>query len=169
MKNNIYYSIFLVLFILVVFFIQNETVNTFALFHTSNEENKFTDSEDAEQFIHTTIDQVNVYSNEFQNNLVLWEEGTYDNKTMIQKTEEYITNLREVVNRLENFSNPQEYISIFKSYLSSLNSEIESHKHFEKYLATGNITENEISIDLFSKALEYEMQTFGEFKKLNSQ
>jgi hypothetical protein len=125
--------------------------------------------EKSKQFILSLTEKVNIYSTEFHQAISDWQEGKFNNKTLIQKTNDYIITLEDIVMKLENFSSTKEYIPIFQSYLKSINSEIDSHKHFVKYLETGNTTENEISVDLFSKAGEYEAQTIGEFTRLNSE
>lgn len=125
--------------------------------------------EKSKQFLHSSVDKVNRYSGEFNKALSEWQEGNFDNKTLIQKTNDYIITLQDIGMKLENYSSTKEYIPIFQSYLRSINSEIDAHKHFVKYLETGNSTENEISIDLYSKALDYEQQTNAEFSRLNSE
>lgn len=121
------------------------------------------------QFLQSLFDRVNFYSSEFNKGLSEWQEGKFDNKTVIQKTNDYILTLKDIGTELENFTPTKEYIPIFQSYLKSINSEIDGHKHFVKYLETGNSKENETSIDLYSKAYDYEQQTIGEFNRLNSE
>lgn len=125
--------------------------------------------EKSKQFLQSSVDKVNIYSGEFNKALSEWQEGNFDNKTLIQKTNDYIITLQDIGMKLENYSSTKEYIPIFQSYLRSINSEIDAQKHFVKYLETGNSTENEISIDLYSKALNYEQQTNAEFSRLNSE
>lgn len=125
--------------------------------------------EKSKQFLQSSVDKVNIYSGEFNKALSEWQEGNFDNKTLIQKTNDYIITLQDIGMKLENYSSTKEYIPIFQSYLRSINSEIDAQKHFVKYLETGNSTENEISIDLYSRALNYEQQTNAEFSRLNSE
>jgi hypothetical protein len=46
---------------------------------------------------------------------------------------------------------------------------MESYNHYNKYLLTGNLTENKISMDLLSKAFNYETQAINEYKQLELQ
>ena len=52
---------------------------------------------------------------------------------------------------------PKDYKNIHDALVNSLKSETDSYKHFRNYLVSGNKTEDEISTDLLTKALQYEM------------
>jgi hypothetical protein len=52
---------------------------------------------------------------------------------------------------------PREYKNISEALVNSLESETDSYRHFRNYLVSGNMTEDEISTDLLSKALQYEL------------
>ena len=67
-----------------------------------------------------------------------------------------------LVNSAQNLSFPKDYKNIHDALVNSLKSETDSYKHFRNYLVPGNKTEDKISTDLLTKALEYEM-TYSEF------
>jgi hypothetical protein len=46
---------------------------------------------------------------------------------------------------------------------------MESYDHYNKHLITGNNTENKISMDLLSKAFNYETKAINEYKQLELQ
>jgi bacterioferritin (cytochrome b1) len=57
---------------------------------------------------------------------------------------------------------PKDYKNIHDALVNSLKSETDSYKHFRNYLVSGNKTEDEISTDLLTNALQYEM-IYSEF------
>ena len=57
---------------------------------------------------------------------------------------------------------PEDYKYVHDALVNSLSFETDSYKHFRVYLLSGNITEDEISNKLFSRAFEYE-QIYSEF------
>lgn len=158
MKKTIHYTILLGFFLLLL--VTTNGINkALGLFHSLNDQTtKHTDIEEkSKDFIESVNKHLNDLSYEF-NLLVLSQEGTLDNKTIIQETNDYITNLTDIVERVDNFSASEEYKPLFQAYSNSLKNEIESYKHYIKYIETSNITENQISIDFLSKAYEYERQ-----------
>lgn len=125
--------------------------------------------ENSKQFFQSVDNEVKLYFNEFYQTFSEWKQGKNNNETLIQKTNDYTLTLENISKKMENFSPSKEYSPIFQSYLKSIKSEIDSNNHFVKYLETGNITENKISEDLFSKAAEYENQAIGTFNRINSE
>jgi len=168
MKKSIHYTI-IVLCFLFLLVTQNGMYSSHALFNLPNEKTtEVNDLEKSKKFIEGVVYQVNVFSGEF-NTLVLSQVGILDNTTIINETNRYIKNLNDIVENVQNFSASKEYQPIFQAYRNSLIDEIESYKHYSKYLETSNSTENKISIDLLSKAYEYEREANVEFGKLNPQ
>lgn len=147
---------------------QNGIYNSHALFNLPSEKTKEPNDlkEKSKQFMEDVVDQVNIFSGEF-NTLVLSQVGELDNKTIINETNKYIKNLKDITEQVQNFTASNEYQPIFLAYQNSLINEIESYKHYNKYIETSNSTENQISIDLLSKAYEYEREANVEFGKLN--
>jgi len=169
MKKSVHYTIIVAsfLFLLVT---QNGIYHSHALFNLPGEQTKESKDlkEKSKQFMEDVVNQVNIFSGEF-NTLVLSQVGELDNKTIINETNKYIKNLKDIVEKVQNFSTSNEYQPVFQAYRNSLINEIESYKHYNKYLETSNSTENQISIDLLSKAYEYEREANVEFGKLNLQ
>ena len=43
-----------------------------------------------------------------------------------------------------------------------------SHEHFRNYLSTGDLSENERSLELLSESLRFEMEAFSVFRSVDS-
>ena len=167
MKKSVHYTIIVVCFLLLLV-TQNGMYSSHALFNLPNEQTTEVNDLKSKKFIEGVVDQVNIFSGEF-NTLVLSQVGILDNTTIINETNKYIKNLNDIVENVQNFSASKEYQPIFQAYKNSLINEIESYKHYSKYLETSNSTENKISIDLLSKAYDLEREASVEFSKLNPQ
>ena len=124
-------------------------------------------AQNSKQFFQSADNEIKMNFNEFDTAYSEWKQGKIDNVTLIKKTDNYTVVLENISKKMENFSPSNQYASIFQLYLKSLNNEINSNKHFIKYLQTGNTTENTIAEDLLSKVAEYEIQAIAEFNKLN--
>lgn len=92
-----------------------------------------------------------------------------NNVTKVNKTQEYIDNLKEIISSANKTTVQQDYKPVLNNYIDSIENELESYVHYNKYLITGNLTENQISINLLSKAFNYETQAINEYKKLELQ
>ena len=90
------------------------------------------------------------------------ESNQYDNSTLISITDSFVPKFVNLVNSAQNMTFPKDYKNIHDALVNSLKSETDSYKHFRNYLVSGNKTENEISTDLLTKALQYEM-IYSEF------
>ena len=55
------------------------------------------------------------------------------------------------------------YLQAKDLYVKSLQSEIGSYMHFRNFLATGNNTDDNISTQLLTDALKYEINSFAAF------
>ena len=98
----------------------------------------------------------------YQDEIGKWRSNQYDNSTIISITDSYVPKFENLVNSAQNLSFPKDYKNIHDALVNSLKSETDSYKHFRNYLVSGNKTEDKISTDLLTKALEYEM-TYSEF------
>jgi len=98
----------------------------------------------------------------YQDEIGKWRVNQYDNSTIISITDSYVPKFENLVNSAQNLSFPKDYKNIHDALVNSLKSETDSYKHFRNYLVSGNKTEDKISTDLLTKALEYEM-TYSEF------
>ena len=86
----------------------------------------------------------------------------YDNSTLISITDSFVPKFENLVNSAQNMTFPKDYKNIHDALVNSLKSETDSYKHFRNYLVSGNKTEDEISTDFLTKALQYEM-IYSEF------
>ena len=140
--------------------------NAYAFFHDQDEpKTRFT--EESKKNIESLFDRVNNASTNYQNDIVTLNLSINNNNiTLVKKNQEYIDNLKKIISSAKTVTVQQEYKSLLNNYLVSIESEMESYNHYNKYLLTGNLTENKISMDLLSKAFNYETQAINEYKKL---
>jgi hypothetical protein len=145
--------------------------NVYAFFHDQDVQN--TNSiEESKKIIESLFNQVNNASANYQNDLDKLNLSINDNNnnlTIINKNQEYIDNLKEIISSAKSATVQQEYKSLLNNYIVSVESEMESYSWYNEYLLTGNLTENNLSMDLLSKAYNYETQAINEYKKLESQ
>ena len=152
--------LFIMLTIVVGFF-----NNANALFHVQ-EFNNNEISNASKELIINLFDNVNSVSNEYQNELAKEKESINNNMTIVNKTNEYIDKLEKIILLAKEYNIQKDYKPLLNSYINSLQNEIESYIHYKNYILTGNNTENKLSLDLLSKALNYETEVIKEFKKL---
>lgn len=140
--------------------------NAYAFFHDQDEpKTRFT--EESKKKIESLFDRVNNASTNYQNDIVTLNLSINNNNiTLVKKNQEYIDNLKKIISSAKTVTVQQEYKSLLNNYLVSIESEMESYNHYNKYLLTGNLTENKISMDLLSKAFNYETQAINEYKQL---
>lgn len=144
--------------------------NAYAFFHDQDEpKTRFT--EESKKNIESLFDRVNNASTNYQNDIVTLNLSINNNNniTLVKKNQEYIDNLKKIISSAKTVTVQQEYKSLLNNYLVSIESEMESYNHYNKYLLTGNLTENKISMDLLSKAFNYETQAINEYKQLELQ
>jgi hypothetical protein len=143
--------------------------HAYAFFHDQDAGN--TGFEKSKQIIQTLFDRINNASTNYQNDIATLDLSLSNNNnvTIVKKNQEYIDNLKEIISSANKTLVQQEYKSLLNNYIVSIESEIESYDHYNKYLITGNITENKISMDLLSKAFNYETKAINEYKQLELQ
>ncbi|HET9806944.1 MAG TPA: hypothetical protein VFP49_08560 [Nitrososphaeraceae archaeon] len=122
----------------------------------------------SKEFIINLFANVNSASNEYQNELAKGKESINNNNnmTIVNKTNEYTGKLEKIISLAKEYNIQEEYKPLLKNYINSLQNEIESYFHYKNYILTGNNTENKLSLDLLSKALNYETEAIKEFKQL---
>lgn len=108
------------------------------------------------------VNQSNALTAAYQDEIGKWESHQYDNATLASVTDSYLPKFESLVNKAQNLTYPADYKNVHDALVNSLRSETDSNKYFRDYLLSGNETENEISIDLFSKAYQYE-QVYSKF------
>ena len=108
------------------------------------------------------VNQSLILTKSYQDEVGKWISHQYDNSTLIFITDSFVPKFMNLVNRAQNMTFPNDYKNIHDALVNSLKSETDSYKHFRNYLVSGNKTEDEISTDLLTKALQYEM-IYSEF------
>jgi hypothetical protein len=100
----------------------------------------------------------------YQSEIGKWQSKHYDNKTMILITDKYLPEFQKLVNRAQALQpTTTKYLQAKSFYIKSLQSEIGSYVHFRNFLVTGNKTEDDISTQLLSNALKFEVESFAAF------
>ncbi|MDW3610729.1 MAG: hypothetical protein QOK90_01230 [Nitrososphaeraceae archaeon] len=143
--------------------------HAYAFFHDQDAGN--TGFEKSKQIIQSLFDRVNNASTNYQNDIATLDLSLSNNNnvTIVKKNQDYIDNLKEIISSAKKAIVQQEYKSLLNNYIVSIESEMESYDHYNKHLITGNITENKISMDLLSKAFNYETKAINEYKQLELQ
>lgn len=101
----------------------------------------------------------------YQNELGKWQVNHHDNISMISITNDYLQRFQEIVEKSEELKPPSAgYKRALDLFVKSIQSEMASHIHFQNFLATGDLKEDERSIQLFSDAFNYEKEAFDAFK-----
>jgi N-methylhydantoinase B/oxoprolinase/acetone carboxylase alpha subunit len=125
--------------------------------------------DDSKKIIESLFDRVNMASNNYQSEISFLNQSINDNKTMINTTQGYIDNLKKIILFAKKTTVQQNYKPVLNNYIDSIENEIESYVHYKEYIITGNLTENKISMDLLSKAYNYETQAINLYKQLELQ
>ena len=100
----------------------------------------------------------------YQKEIGKWQSKQYDNKTMILITDKYLPEFHKLVSRAQALQpTTTKYLQAKDLYIKSLQSEIVSYMHFRNFLATGNNMEDNISTQLLTNALKYEINSFAAF------
>ncbi len=108
------------------------------------------------------VNQSLILTKSYQDEIGKWRSNQYDNSTLISITDSFVPKFVNLVNGAQNMTFPKDYKNIHDALVNSLKSETDSYKHFRNYLVSGNKTEDEISTDLLTNALQYEM-IYSEF------
>jgi hypothetical protein len=101
----------------------------------------------------------------YQNEIGKWQLNHHDNISMISITNDYLQRFQEIAEKVTGLKPPSaEYKRALDLFAKSIQSEMASHIHFQNFLATGDLKEDERSIQLFSDAFKYEKEAFDAFK-----
>jgi hypothetical protein len=112
----------------------------------------------------TLINDSRSLTQSYQSEIGKWQSKHHDNKTMILITDKYLPEFQELVNRAQALQpTTTKYLQAKSFYIKSLQSEIGSYVHFRNFLVTGNKTEDDISTQLLSNALKFEVESFAAF------
>jgi hypothetical protein len=167
--KKIFHNLEVIIFSYIILAFLGSLDHAYAFFHDQDARNS--GFEKSEQIIQSLFDRVNNASTNYQNDIATLDLSlsNNNNETIVKKNQEYIDNLKEIISSAKKTKVQQEYKSLLNNYIVSIESEMESYDHYNKNLITGNITENKISMDLLSKAFNYETKAINEYKQLELQ
>ena len=112
----------------------------------------------------TLINDSHSLTQGYQSQISKWLSKQYDNKTMILITDKYLPEFHRLVSRAQALQPATtKYLQAKDLYIKSLQSEIGSYRHFRNFLVMGNNTEDNISTQLLTNALKYEINSFAAF------
>jgi hypothetical protein len=112
--------------------------------------------------LNTIVNKSQALTKNYQSEIGKWTTHQINNTTLISITDSYIPKFVDLTYLARNISYPAELIPIYDALVNSLASETDSYKHFRSFLATGNKTEDDISTDLLTRALQNEFK-YAEF------
>lgn len=166
--KKIFHYLDLIIFSCIILAFISSLDNAYAFFHDQDVGN--ISFEKSKHFIQSLFDKVNNASTNFQNDMatINLSLNNNNNETIVKKNQEYIDDLKNILSSAKKTLVQQEYNSTLNNYIVSIESEIASYDHYNKHLLTGNLTENKISMDLLSKAFNYETKAINEYKQLES-
>ena len=145
-------------------------VISYYLIHTTEGINKFvnlsdfpqTSIEDFKDSLNNLVHQSQHLTKSYHDEIGKWRMHQYDNYTLAHITDTFIPKFENLTNIARVMTYPEHYKYVHEALVNSLSFETDSYRHFREYLLSGNITEDEISNKLFSRAFEYE-QIYSEF------
>jgi len=145
-------------------------VTCYYLIHNTEGINKFaivsdflqTSIEDFKDSLNNLVHQSQHLTKSYHDEIGKWRMHQYDNYTLAHITDTFIPKFENLTNIARIMTYPEDYKYVHEALVNSLSFETDSYKHFREYLLSGNITEDEISNKLFSRAFEYE-QIYSEF------
>ena len=116
------------------------------------------------------INDSHLLTQSYQGEIGKWLSKQYNNNTMIKITDEYLPKFQKLIDRAESLKPTADNYNQAKGlYIKSLQSEMESYRHFRNFLTTGNHIEDEKSTQLLSDALRYEFNSFAAFNNQTKQ
>ncbi|MFL6483808.1 MAG: hypothetical protein ACJ70Z_03715, partial [Nitrososphaera sp.] len=99
------------------------------------------------------------------------QSGVYDNQTFVTITDLYLKNYQQLIDRTDALKQwpgplPENYSKAVDLYSESIRTEMESQEHLRNYITTGDLTENERSLQLLSDSLKFELEAFSAFESV---
>lgn len=167
--KKIFHNLEVIIFSCIILAFISSLENAYAFFHDQDDGN--IGFEKSKHNIQSLFDRVNNASTNFQNDIttINLSLDNNNNETIVKKNQEYIDDLKDILSSAKKTLVQQEYNSTLNNYIVSIESEMASYEHYNKHLLTGNLTENKISMDLLSKAFNYETKAINEYKQLELQ
>jgi len=139
-----------------------------ALTTTFSSSTPITFAQDTTSFVgsfENLVKEVNNLSQSYYNETGNSGNGQVDNETIITITDNYKPKYESLIDKAKALQPPEQFQNGTDLYIKSVESELQSNNHFRNYLATNNVTENELSNKLLSDSFTYETEAF---KNLNS-
>lgn len=107
----------------------------------------------------------------YQDEIAKLESGVYDNQTFVTITDLYLQLYQQLLSRADALkqwpaSLPLNYSKAIDLYSESIRTEMMSQERFRNYLSTGDLSENERSLELLSESLEFEIEAFNAFESV---
>jgi hypothetical protein len=93
-----------------------------------------------------------------------WKKGQYDNATMAGIVDKYAPMYQALIDRAKALETPERYAEAHGLLIKAIQTEKDSNEHFKTYLLTGNKTEYEKTLDLFSLSLKYSAEADASIK-----
>jgi hypothetical protein len=94
-------------------------------------------------------------THEYQAEEGKWNSKQYDNSTMIAIIDDYQPRYQELIDRANTLDTPERYKAAKDYLIKSVEAEKQSNERFRDYLVTGDRSEYESSVNLFSQSLQY--------------
>ncbi|MBA3750769.1 MAG: hypothetical protein H0X03_07780 [Nitrosopumilus sp.] len=138
------------------------------LLFTLNSESTGISREKYSKYLQTTTDKSVNLTRSYQDEIGLWVKGDYSNITMAKITETFLPKFIIQLNEFNNTKSPELYDKVKENFVKSFENEIKSYELFKYYLITNNSTENGLSIDYLSKALEYETMARSYYNQVSN-
>ena len=107
----------------------------------------------------------------YQDEIAKLESGVYDNQTFVTITDLYLQMYQQLIARADALKQwpaalPMNYSKAIDLYSESIRTEMMSQEHFRNYLSTGDLCENERSLELLSESLRFEIEAFNTFRSV---
>jgi hypothetical protein len=107
----------------------------------------------------------------YQDEIAKLKSGVYDNQTFVTVTDLYLQKYQQLLagaDALKQWpaSLPLNYSKAIDLYSESIRTEMMSQEHFRNYISTGDLSENERSLELLSDSLRFEIEAFNAFKSV---
>src|SRR5215208_7783928 len=107
----------------------------------------------------------------YQDEIAKLQSGVYDNQTFVTVTDLYLQMYQQLIDRAGTLNQsaaslPQNYSKAVDLYSESIRTEMESQEHLRNYITTGDLAENEKSIQLLSESLKFELEAFRAFESV---
>jgi hypothetical protein len=109
----------------------------------------------------------------YQDEIAKLQSGAYDNQTFVMITDQYLQIYQQLLSRADALKQwpgllPLNYSKAIDLYSESIRTEMMSHEHFRNYISTGDLSENELSLELLSESLRFEIEAFNAFRSADN-